>query len=103
MEQPRYDHDCDQCLYLGRQGGYDLYVDSEMGIHPTLLCRYGNKPHEYKSGIDMAVIKDADASYRRALVLALQTQYREDIIRYFKRNEKSFPDRSSRFQKILKE
>lgn len=38
MPEARYEHDCDQCVFLGTQGRYDLYY---CNANPTVIARYG--------------------------------------------------------------
>ncbi len=51
--QPLFTHDCDNCKFLGRYDGHDLYVcpsrerPSRMW---SVLARYGNDGPEYASG-----------------------------------------------------
>lgn len=47
--EPFYPHDCTQCVFLGRYDGYDVYVCPQHGS-PTIVARYGDDGHEYKSG-----------------------------------------------------
>lgn len=45
---PRYEHDCDNCTFVDRDGEYDVYVCPQSGM-PTVILRYG--PEEmYYSG-----------------------------------------------------
>ena len=51
---PRYVHDCDQCIYLGRSEmqNFDLYYCSQQNaITTTVIARYGDEGREYKSGL----------------------------------------------------
>jgi hypothetical protein len=38
---PRFEHDCDRCTYLGREGDSDLYFCGEHYTGPTVIARYG--------------------------------------------------------------
>jgi len=50
---PRYQHDCDTCIFLGRECEIDIYIcnhqdDCRMA---SLLGRYGNECSEYMSSL----------------------------------------------------
>lgn len=47
--QARHLHDDRDALGLGFFEEYDLYVQSQVGLPPTLLARYGDQPSEYSS------------------------------------------------------
>lgn len=55
LQRPVYQHDCEQCHFLGNCRGdeddlvYDLYSCTK-GPGPTLIARYGDEGHEYRSG-----------------------------------------------------
>lgn len=51
--KPKYQHDCDNCVFLGQHSEYDLYYCPQGG-HPTVIARYGNKGEEYTSGLSFA-------------------------------------------------
>lgn len=50
---PMFQHDCIQCLWVGKTGTHDLYVCSKATYNqttgPTLIARFGNLPHDYTS------------------------------------------------------
>ena len=50
---PNFQHDCDQCIFLGdfTHNGelLDLYVAFHTFGGGTLIARYGNQGHEYMS------------------------------------------------------
>lgn len=54
QESKRYAHDCDECVFLGRYGEYDLYYCEQKGLEgcSTVIARYGNDGPEYKSGLE---------------------------------------------------
>jgi hypothetical protein len=66
-DEPHWTHDCQACVYLGRDRYYgnDLYWcgQGDSG-HSTVIARYGNAGPEYQSGI-------ANASENQPLALAL--------------------------------
>lgn len=47
--QARHLHDDRDAIALGFFGEYDLYLQSQVGLPPTLLARYGDQPSEYSS------------------------------------------------------
>ncbi|CAN7639372.1 hypothetical protein [Paraburkholderia terricola] len=47
--QARHLHDDRDALALGFFAEYDLYLQSQVGLPPTLLARYGDHPHQYSS------------------------------------------------------
>lgn len=73
-EKPLYEHDCDQCVFLGRFES-DKSLDSKKTIfdlylcgsndYPTVVARYGVGGPEYKSGMIFAtnhIFNDKDFS-----------------------------------------
>ena len=67
MGKPRYQHDCDNCRYLGEYNEYDLYYCPQGG-YPTVLARYGNQGEEYTSGFNSThpALIEARARYQDA-------------------------------------
>jgi len=56
MEGPRYIHDCDACVFLGRWKEYDLYHHPKIGeANENYIARYGNKEGDYLSGLNIAL------------------------------------------------
>ena len=59
---PRYDYDCDQCLFIGRTGEYDIYLHNgseqyeDLEVPPTfnIIAVYG-EAEKYQSGADTAI------------------------------------------------
>jgi hypothetical protein len=48
---PRYEHDCNHCVFLGQYGEYDLYYCPQPMIHlPTIVARFGDWGGDYHSG-----------------------------------------------------
>jgi hypothetical protein len=45
----RFEHDCEKCVYLGRDREFDVYTCAQGGF-PTVILRYGNEFEEYHSG-----------------------------------------------------
>ena len=73
MDEARYQHDCDECIFLGTHGKYDLYF---CPANPTVIARYGTEG-DYLSGLalvgqvpELAVA--AELALERGLVTASQ-------------------------------
>lgn len=81
METPKYRHDCDNCLFLGRLTAhshgwkdhriqdYDLYVCARNGVADTVSARYGDEGSEYMSGLLFAhrrIVPELVEAKRRA-------------------------------------
>lgn len=47
---PQFEHDCDSCTFIGRHGGYDLYLCQQGGLAPTIIARFGDDGPSYHSG-----------------------------------------------------
>ena len=73
-QKPKYTHDCDACIFLGRYKKLDLYAckGGSLGSF-TLLGRYGDDGPEYSSysafGADVELIKKFSDWYIVALYL----------------------------------
>ncbi len=48
LAYPRFEHDCNVCVFLGQFAGQDLYYCPG---EPTVTARFGNKGEEYSSGL----------------------------------------------------
>jgi hypothetical protein len=68
--QPRYQHDCDKCQFLGQDAKHDLYFCPQGG-RPTVIARYGDEGHEYMSGLFSAHIEPLDEAKKRAVANGL--------------------------------
>jgi len=98
--EPRYNHDCNRCEFLGTHEEYDLYFCPD---EPTIIARYGNEDGEYGSGLVFAVSCSQHEKYKKALRLALKTKHRDSIIQYFEKYYRfESPEKWERFQQILK-
>ena len=76
----RYEHDCNQCVYLGQYGNADLYAcgpDAEESdedccekVLDTVLARYSDDPADYASGIHDTVLDNLTVlhSYRARFI-----------------------------------
>ena len=69
----QFEHDCSKCFFIGRSQKYDLYF-CEQHTLPTVIARYGDKGHQYLSGMALAksvrIAKDMDAD-----IVALRVAY----------------------------
>lgn len=57
MIEPTFEHDCDECAFLGHLLDHDVYVCPQGGIGLTLIARYGDKPEENGSGLAIVLSK----------------------------------------------
>ena len=56
----KFVHDCDRCGLSGHYEGHDLYRCEQGGVDanlPTIIARFGDRPHEYRSGQEVKVGK----------------------------------------------
>jgi hypothetical protein len=69
MSDTRYQHDCNNCIFLGHYKEYDLYYcPSDRGaIYSTVIARYGNEGHEYASGINSMTMPGLNEAKARAI------------------------------------
>jgi hypothetical protein len=96
--EPRYDHDCDACVYLGQYEQYDLYYCPG---EPTIVCRYSSDGPDYRSGLDAAVIFDR-VCYQEGLVRALRNpEFRPQITKHLG-HDSTFPQRTEAFEELCK-
>lgn len=51
---PKYQHNCDLCKFLGRYKKYDLYVCVRNNIADTVIARHGSNGPDYSSGLIFA-------------------------------------------------
>lgn len=49
-EKPRYQHDCQVCVFLGHYDGSDLYFCPQHGIK-TVIARFSDLGPDYASGL----------------------------------------------------
>jgi len=66
--RPVFQHDHDNCHWLGHAEGHDLYYCTQDMIHqPTLIRRFGNEPYQYNSGFTIQLgDKAGEEAARRA-------------------------------------
>lgn len=73
MEEARYLHDCEECVFLGTYNQYDLYF---CGANPTVIARYGTDG-DYLSGLHFIPYEPALAlAASRAIEAGLVTAER---------------------------
>lgn len=72
-ETPQYKHDCDDCIFLGRYDGHDLYFHKKFPV--TVLARFGNNGPDYVSGLLMwKIIPVLHEAAIRAVAQRLMTE-----------------------------
>lgn len=52
LDPPRYEHDCDRCVYAGRFGEYDAYFcpdGDDLRKYDSVVLRHGDDGPAYKS------------------------------------------------------
>ncbi len=52
QDNPRYEHDCDRCLFVGTYENYDLYVCESSFTGLCCIARFGNEGGAYLSSSD---------------------------------------------------
>lgn len=67
--KPRYVHDCETSVYLGKFQRYDLYFDPQGGL-PTVIARFGDEGHEYQSGMPFVGVVECLTEAARLAVAA---------------------------------
>lgn len=50
--KPRYQHDCQNCRFMGSISKYDIWVCDHPTIGPSIIARYGNDGPQYASMCD---------------------------------------------------
>ena len=73
-DEPRYEHDCDRCVFLGCWFESDLYYCEQrtVGI-PTVLARHSGQDFDYTSGLTLeqmvpSLAVAADRARQRGLI-----------------------------------
>lgn len=51
--EPRYTHDCNVCVFLGRCGSDDLYFCNGSSSYATVIARHSSDPADYISGMEL--------------------------------------------------
>lgn len=75
--QPVFEHDCDDCTFIGHVLGHDLWICPQGGVMPTLLARWGNDGPEYQTMAPDIVLGGADQLHISASRAALGTLLEE--------------------------
>ena len=75
MTKPKFDHDCDNCQYVGNFKEYDLYF---CNTTPTVIARYGNEGSEYASGMVFATPEGIESLYQAKLKSIELGLYKEE-------------------------
>lgn len=73
-EKPKFKHDCQQCVSLGRYENHDLYFCRKSAGLPTVIARYGNEGSEYTSEMfyaDRVVNPVLMEAQRRSMLIPL--------------------------------
>lgn len=76
IDAPRFQHDCESCLYLGQHDKADLYFcgDQIVGSRCTVIARYSSDGPDYQSGWECGKgghIPDLAEAYKRATAFGL--------------------------------
>lgn len=50
MPEPRFEHDCTACTFLGEHENCDVYACDQGGTFPTIILRASDEPSDYASG-----------------------------------------------------
>ena len=72
MSIPKYQHDCEHCVYLGHFNEHDLYYHPHTSVlgQETVVARYGSDERDYDSGLDFARNPHTDLVELRAAYIA---------------------------------
>lgn len=65
-EEPRYEHDCTWCVFLGQYGDNDLYF-CPGGGNPTVIARHSDEGSDYQSGLGINMPDLVEAERRARL------------------------------------
>jgi hypothetical protein len=77
-EGPRYSHDCDACIFLGREDDFDVYLcpDHVGGkLRGTLLARWSSNGPDYWSMPREVAIQCKSSTARAALTVLQRSAY----------------------------
>jgi len=69
-DAPVFEHDCEQCTFLGRFQCHDLYFCRQGGNVSTVISRYGSAGPQYASGLEIgrkSLDPELAEAYRRAV------------------------------------
>lgn len=69
---PRFQHDCDECRYLGEHGQYDVYWCPQAAVPdlPTVVLRRSDEPSDCTSCPVRVVLSTGDQPFQTALEMA---------------------------------
>lgn len=51
MDQPQWEHDCDECVFLGTFDFHDLYYCAKGKLTPAVVARFGDAIPDYRIGL----------------------------------------------------
>ena len=81
--KPKYQHDCDDCVYLGLyidgSGTYDLYFCVQGGKMPTVIARWGDEPSHNMSGLGL-VLTPLKVAVNRAIQRGLLKRVNDRVV-----------------------
>lgn len=86
MDPPRFEHDCQNCIFLGGYEEYDLYFCPQGGL-PTIIARTSSEggdyftiypPKEWRKSLH-GMQEALFAAGQRAIALGLTTE--EELVR----------------------
>lgn len=55
-DKPKYQHDCDECIFMQHMHEHDVYFCKAHGV-PTLIARKSSRPDDYRAIMLQAVIR----------------------------------------------
>lgn len=81
MTQPRFEHNCEVCRFLGQHTldntTYDLYYCPRDGLPDNLIARFGDEAAQFMCGIEDAdLVPVLGEAKRRAIQQGIEIQYR---------------------------
>jgi hypothetical protein len=65
LMNPRYEHECSHCVFLGRYYDADLYACVRNNLIDTVISRYSSDGPDYSSGLEFAIRYGQDPSIER--------------------------------------
>ena len=82
--RPRFEHDCEACVFLGASLTHDFYfcrgnVKKPVEETATVIARFGSDGPDYASGLEIALaVENKDPEY--PLVRALQLARKQGLL-----------------------
>lgn len=55
-QPPKWEHDCEDCVFLGSFDLHDLYYCEEGNPTPTVIARFGSDEPNYRSGMPAVTV-----------------------------------------------